>query len=106
MAKASPGPGQTERCFTLLDVLFKHIMHGMANKELVEATGFTPVQVSRDLDVLFTLRQVEKTQEGRWRPHAGAIGKAVAFQNQIEEYARRGDDFKNRVATYAARYTQ
>lgn len=106
MAKASTGPGQVERCFTILDVLFKHIMHGMANKEISLVTGFTPVQVSRDLDLLLTLRQVEKTQEGRWRPHPSAIGRAVAFQNQIEEYARRGDDFKTRVSAHAARCAQ
>lgn len=105
MAKATAGPGQTERCFVILDVLFKHIMHGMSNKEIVEATGYSAVQVSRDLDVLHALGQVEKTPEGRHRPHARTVGRAVAFANQVEEYARRGDEFKNRVNANAARYS-
>lgn len=94
---------RTARCFTLLDALYLRILNGMTNKELADATGFTAVQVCRDMDLLNEIGQVEKTSDGRWHIHSRAIGKAVAYQNQMAEYARKGDDYQTRVNAYAAR---
>lgn len=94
---------RTARCFTLLDALCLRIMTGMTNKELADATGYTAVQVSREMKLLYELGQVEKTHEGRWCPHPRAIGRATAYKNQQAEQSRRNEEFDARVNAHAAR---
>ena len=78
MAKATAGPGQLERCFRILDLLHKYAIHGLRNKDIAAATGYSAVQVSRDLDALQEVGEVKEREKGFFAPHHyGNMGRVL-----------------------------
>ncbi len=64
-----------ERIFIITDLLFKHHVSGLSNKELAGLTGTSEANICRDLAVFEQYKWVIRDSSAKWRlsPDFGSI---------------------------------
>lgn len=88
----------------LLALLPGHALQGLSNKELAAASGLSPPQVSRYIDVLVTKGLATRLETGRYAPGSRLLGMAVAHADELADASQRLHEIKQRVASVAAQY--
>lgn len=87
------------RVLSMVEVLSGHVVHGMSNAELAQATGCTPSQVTRDMQELIRHGWAEQTQQGRFRVKATFGRLSLRVLADI-------DAAENRLSNLRRNYTQ
>ena len=100
MSTAIEKSGPVERALNLLDALAPHALDGLTNKELIAKTGYSPSDVSRDLDRLAELGRAEK-RDGRWHPSPKSLAVHRAYVLHMEAFASRATELNSRVEARA-----
>ena len=95
-------PCKTERCFAIEDLLFRRVMDGLSNKEIADATGYAAVHVCRDLQLLESMGRVERRNGDRWVLTIRPLANARAYQLNMADMQRRGEELENRINARAA----
>lgn len=90
------------RVLKVLKMLKGHNRNGLSNKEIAEALGETPVNVSRALAVLEDEGLVVKLESGRWGHSVLMIQIAQAFANDMAAAQERIHEINRRVLAGAA----
>ena len=59
-------PGKFGRLFLLMETLAGHVLDGLSGAELSDATGFSSLDVLRDMETLNKEGMAHKLGNGRW----------------------------------------
>lgn len=93
--------GSARRALRVLKALKGHALDGLANKELADALGESPTNISRALDVLESEGLARKLDSGRWAPSHALMAIAVAYANEMDAAQSRRMEFMQRVEAAA-----
>ena len=84
----------------VLNVLMGHFAHGLAQVDLVKATGYPPPAISRYVAVLVDSGYAERIPEtGRIRPSIRFAQLAVGILSDVERAKNRLDEIQARLST-------
>ena len=89
------------RALKITETLFRAVLDGMSNKEIVMATGYTPANVCRDLRTLEEAGWARKLENGRWAVTEKPVALMKMYQLYMSDLAERGRNFDMRVTAQA-----
>lgn len=89
------------RAIKIAEHLFRAVLDGMSNKEIADALGYSPCNVSRDLDLLARAGWAHRLDNGRWAVTTKPVALMQLYQLYMAELADRGRNFDARVTAQA-----
>lgn len=89
------------RALRITETLFRSVLDGMSNKEIVSATGYSGANVCRDLQTLADAGWVRKLENGRWTISEKPVALMKMYQLYMSDLAERGRNFEMRVTAQA-----
>lgn len=89
------------RVLKIVEALFGAVLDGMSNSELTANTGYSPSNVSRDLDFLRQAGWAYRMENGRWALTTKPVALMQTYQLYMSDLAGRGEAFNARVAAQA-----
>lgn len=89
------------RLLKITEVLFRAVLDGMTNKELAAATGYSPTNVSRDMQLLSEAGWAKRLDNGRWAISERPVALIKSYQLYMSDLAERGKNFDLRVTAQA-----
>lgn len=89
------------RALRITETLFRSVLDGMSNKEIVSATGYSAANVCRDLQTLADAGWVRKLNNGRWAISEKPVALMKMYQLYMSDLAERGRNFEMRVTAQA-----
>lgn len=89
------------RALKITETLFRSVLDGMSNKEIVSATGYSGANVCRDLQTLADAGWVRKLDNGRWAVTEKPVALMQMYQLYMNDLAERGRNFELRVSAKA-----
>lgn len=89
------------RALRLTEALFGAVVDGATNRELEQATGYSPSNVSRDLRLLEQAGWARRLGNGRWTLTEKPAALLKVYQFHLEALAERAKNFDLRAAAGA-----
>lgn len=89
------------RALRITETLFRSVLDGMSNKEIVSTTGYSGANVCRDLQTLADAGWVRKLENGRWAISEKPVALMQMYQLYMSDLAERGRNFEMRVTAQA-----
>jgi len=89
------------RALKIAETLFRAVLDGMSNKEIVNATGYSAANVCRDLQTLEEAGWARKLENGRWAVSEKPVALMKMYQLYMSDLAERGRNFDMRVTAQA-----
>jgi len=89
------------RVLKITETLFSAVLDGMSNKEIIKATGYSPANVCRDLQMLEEAGWVRKLDNGRWAVSEKPVALMKTYQFYMSDLAERSRNFDMRVTAQA-----
>lgn len=89
------------RALRITETLFRSVLDGMSNKEIVSPTGYSGANVCRDLQTLADAGWVRKLENGRWAISEKPVALMQMYQLYMSDLAERGRNFEMRVTAQA-----
>lgn len=89
------------RVLRLTEELFRAVVDGRSNKELVDATGYSPSNVCRDLRLLEEAGWVRHEDNGRWYLTEKPVALTKIYHLHLQEVAERSRNFDMRATATA-----
>lgn len=89
------------RALRITETLFRSVLDGMSNKEIVSVTGYSGANVCRDLQTLADAGWVRKLENGRWAISEKPVALMKMYQLYMSDLAERGRNFEMRVTAQA-----
>ncbi len=90
------------RVLRLAETLFRSVVDGMSNKELVAATGYSPTNVCRDLQLLQSAGWVRQLENGRWTLTEKPAALMKVYQLHMSDLVERSRTFDMRATATAS----
>lgn len=87
--KEDSGNNAVRRSHKIVEELAKRHFDGLSNKELAEAVGTSPVNISRDLATLESMGYAKKLDNGRWSLTSKPLAILQAYHNHYEQLQTR-----------------
>ncbi len=94
---------QLTRVFVVLENLFFDPINGLSNKELIEKTTYSPVDVCRLLKGLEEVGWAEKNDINRWTPTVKVVGLLKKYNLQVASISQKIETLEARSNAYARR---
>lgn len=94
---------QISRGLRVLEALFLDPINGLSNKEIIEKTKLSAVDVSRKLKELEEVKWAEKNDLGRWTPSVKPVGLLKKYNLYLSATAEKIESFETRTNAYARR---
>ena len=89
------------RLLKITETLFRAVLDGMSNKELATATGYSPSNISRDMQLLCEAGWARQLDNGRWAVSEKPVALVKMYQLYMSDLAERGRNFDLRVTAQA-----
>ncbi len=89
------------RLLKITETLFRAVLDGMSNKELATATGYSPSNISRDMQLLCEAGWARQLDNGRWAVSEKPVALVKMYQLYMSDLAERGKNFDLRVTAQA-----
>ena len=89
------------RLLRITETLFQAVLDGMSNKELSAATGYSPANISRDMQCLRAAGWAKKLDNGRWAVSERPVALLKVYQLHLSSFAERAREFDLRSTAQA-----
>lgn len=96
MVARQTDPAQV-RVLRLVELLCKHPVVGLANKDMAESLGYSRPNVSRDLDVLVEAGWAAQLEDGKYAVTSKPLALFRFAEIYMDDLTRRGSEFRGRV---------
>lgn len=94
-------PRQTDaaqvRILRLVELLCKHPVVGLANKDMADSLGYSRPNVCRDLDVLVAAGWAQKLDDGKYAISSKPLALFRFAEICFDDLTRRSNEFRGRV---------
>lgn len=94
---------QISRGLRVLETLFLDPINGLSNKEIIEKTKLSAVEVCRKLKQLEEVKWAEKNDLGRWTPSVKPVGLLKKYNLYLNSAAEKIESFEVRTNAWARR---
>lgn len=94
---------QISRGLRVLETLFLDPINGLSNKEIIEKTKLSAVEVCRKLKQLEEVKWAEKNDLGRWTPSIKPVGLFKKYNLYLSATEEKIESFEKRTNAYARR---
>lgn len=92
---------QIERCLAVVELLFSHVLDGMANKAIARQLGESEVNICRDMSTLEKAGWVQKLPGGTWALTTKPVALMRLYNLFMNDWRDRADAFDARVNAQA-----
>lgn len=101
MNLSKSGDNAVLRAIRISEVLFKAVLDGKSNQEIIRETGYSASNVCRGLQALEAAGWVRKLENGRWAVSEKPVALMKVYQLYMNDLADRGRNFDLRVNAQA-----
>lgn len=91
----------TVRALKITELLFRHVLDGLSNKEIADTLHYSPVNVCRDLALLAAEGWVLKHDNGNYAISTKPVALMQCYTLYMDTWNARSQNFQNRVAAQA-----
>lgn len=92
---------QIERCLAVVELLFSHVLDGMANRDISRQLRESEVNICRDLASLEKAGWVQKLPSGTWGLTTRPVALMRLYSLFMNEWRDRAEAFDARVNAQA-----
>lgn len=100
MASRATDPAPV-RVLRLLELLCKHPVVGLANKDLAESLGYSRTNVSRDMDILIDIGWAAQLDDGKYTLTSRPLALFRFAEIYMDDLTRRSGEFRGRIEAQA-----
>jgi len=101
-AKEKKG-AQVRRCFLICDILVENVAYGLTNKEIADATRTSAVNAHRDLELLESMGEVRRRDNGRWVLTTKPLARHKKYEQAHSDMIARANEVRENITAAATR---
>ncbi len=94
---------QLERVFKIYELFFSHTLEGLTNNEIAKLTGYSTVNVCRDLAALKEIGIIERTPSERWALTPKPVALIKKYNLHLQQLGERIETFDKNTSIIARR---
>lgn len=92
--QTDPAP---QRVLRLLELLCKHPVVGLANKDLAQSLGYSRANVCRDMDILIDIGWATQLDDGKYAVTSKPLALFRFAEIYMDDLTRRSGEFRGRI---------